>query len=121
MKEQIIRQTHILDATNKVLGRLATKVAIILHGKNKPNFTPNLDQGDFVEVKNVGKIKITGKKLENKVYKHHTGYPGGLKVIKMKDIFKKDPGEVLRKAIFNMLPKNKLRNGMMKRLTIVKS
>ncbi|MEK9130455.1 MAG: 50S ribosomal protein L13 [Patescibacteria group bacterium] len=116
--KQIDRQTHIFDATNKVLGRLATKIAIILRGKNKPNFTPNLDQGDFVEVGNAGQIKFTGKKLENKEYLHHTGYPGGLKRIKMKEVFKRKPSEVLRKAVFNMLPGNKLRNGMMKRLTI---
>jgi large subunit ribosomal protein L13 len=116
--KQINRQTYIFDATDKILGRLATKVAIILRGKNKPNFTPNLDQGDFVEINNVKAIKTTGKKMENKEYFHHTGYPGGLKKIKMKEIFKKDPTEILRKAIFNMLPKNKLRNGMMKRLKI---
>jgi large subunit ribosomal protein L13 len=116
--KQIDRQIYIFDATNKVLGRLATKVAIILRGKNKPNFTPNLNQGDFVEINNANAIKITGKKMENKEYLHHTGYPGGLKKIKMKEVFKKDPTKILRKAIFNMLPKNKLRNEMMKRLKI---
>ncbi|MFH1838433.1 MAG: 50S ribosomal protein L13 [Candidatus Kuenenbacteria bacterium] len=115
--EKIIRETHIFNATDKVLGRLATKIVIILRGKNKPNFTPNLDQGDFVKIKNVDKIKITGKKLENKEYIHHTGHPKGLKKIKMKEIFKKDPGEVLKRAVYNMLPKNKLRKEIMKRLT----
>ncbi|PKL72054.1 50S ribosomal protein L13 [Candidatus Kuenenbacteria bacterium HGW-Kuenenbacteria-1] len=120
MKEQNknIRQIHIIDATDKVLGRLSTKIAIILRGKNKLNFVPNLDQGDFVEIKNIVKIKITGRKLENKEYLHHTGYPGGLKRVKMKDVFKKDPGEILRKAVYQMLPKNKLRQEMIKRLKI---
>ncbi|MBI4653124.1 50S ribosomal protein L13 [Candidatus Kuenenbacteria bacterium] len=112
------RQTHIFDATEKVLGRLATKVATILRGKNKSNFTPNLDQGDFVEIKNAEKIKTTGKKMENKEYLYHTGYPGGFTRTKMKEVFKKDPTEILRRAIFNMLPKNKLRKEMMKRLSI---
>ncbi len=116
--KSITIQTHIFDATDKVLGRLATKVAIILRGKNKPNFTPNLDQGDFVEIKNINKIKITGKKLKDKEYIYHTGYPGGLRKTKMIDVFKKDPSEVLRRAVLNMLPKNKLRKEMMKRLKI---
>lgn len=112
------RKTHTIDAANKVLGRLATGIAILLRGKNKIDFAPNKDIGDFVVVKNIKKIKVTGKKFENKIYYHHTGYLGGLKEIPFKKLFKKDPGEVLKKAVFGMLPKNKLRAKQIKRLKI---
>ena len=112
------RKTHTIDAANKVLGRLATEIAILLRGKNKIDFAPNKDIGDFVIVKNIKKIKITGKKFEKKIYYHHTGYLGGLKETPFKKLFKKDPGEVLKKAVFGMLPKNKLRAKQIKRLKI---
>ena len=114
----IKRKTHIIDADGKILGRLATKIAILLRGKNKATFTPNLDEGDFVEVINAGKIKLSGKKLEQKEYIHHSNYPGGLKRKKMRDVLKENPGEVLRRAVDGMLPKNKLRDAMIKRLKI---
>lgn len=113
------RKIHNIDATGKILGRLATEIAILLRGKNKVNFLPYLDQGDFVEVVNIKKIKVSGKKLEDKKYFYYTGYPGGLREKKMKDVFKKNPGEVLKKAVYNMLPKNKLRKEMIKRLIIL--
>lgn len=112
------RGNHEIDATGKVLGRLATEIAIVLRGKNKPTFQPHLDEGDNVIVTNASKIKITGKKLEQKVYYRYSGYPGGLKEKKMIEIFKKNPGEVLQKAVYNMLPKNRLRDRMFKRLKI---
>jgi len=112
------RKTHTIDAANKVLGRLATEIAILLRGKNKIDFAPNKDIGDFVVVKNIKKIKVTGKKFEKKIYYHHTGYLGGLKETPFKKLFKKDPGEVLKKAVFGMLPKNKLRAKQIKRLKI---
>ena len=112
------RKTHTIDAANKVLGRLATEIAILLRGKNKTDFAPNKDIGDFVVVKNIKKIRITGKKFEKKIYYHHTGYLGGLKETPFKKLFKKDPGEVLKKAVFGMLPKNKLRAKQIKRLKI---
>lgn len=112
------RKTHTIDATSKILGRLSTEIAILLRGKNKIDFAPNKDIGDFVIVKNIKKIKVTGKKFENKIYYHHTGYLGGLKEIPFKKLFKKDPGEVLKKAVFGMLPKNKLRAKQIKRLKI---
>jgi len=111
-------KTHIIDASNKVLGRLATEIAILLRGKNKPDFVPNKDMGDFVAVKNINKIRLTGKKKEKKIYYHHTGYLGGLKEIPFEKLFEKNPGEVLRKAVFGMLPKNKLRAKQIKRLKI---
>ena len=112
------RKTHIIDATDKVLGRLATEIAILLRGKYKPNFVPYKDIGDFVVVKNVNKIRLTGKKLEQKIYYHHTGYLGGLKETPLKKLFERNPGEILKKAVFGMLPKNKLRVRQIKRLKI---
>jgi len=114
------RETHIIDAEGKVLGRLASKIAILLRGKHKPQFKPHEDGGDFVIVKNVSKLKITGKKLEKKIYYHHTGYIGGLKETPLKKLFKENPGEVLRRAVYGMLPKNKLRKKIIKRLKIEK-
>jgi len=112
------RKTHTIDATGKVLGRLATEIAILLRGKYKKDFVPYKDMGDFVVVKNVNKIKLTGKKMEKKIYYRHTGYLGGLKEISLKKLFKENPGQVLRKAVFGMLPKNKLRARQIKRLSI---
>lgn len=117
-KVAIKRETHEIDATDISLGRLATQIALILRGKNKVTFEPHLDQGDIVNISNAAKIKITGRKLEQKKYYHHSGYPGGLKEKKMGDVFAKDPAEVLKRAVWNMLPKNKLRAKMVKRLKI---
>jgi len=116
---KIDRKTHNIDATDQVLGRLATQMATLLIGKRKENYRPNVDNGDIVIVKNTKKMKITGKKLDQKLYYHHSGYPGGLKTKKMGDVFEKDPNQVLHKAVFNMLPKNKLRKPRMKRLRFV--
>lgn len=118
--EKIERKTHQIDATDRPLGRLATQIAILLRGKNKASFRPHIDGGDIVEVSNCGKIKFTGKKLEQKVYIHHTMHPGGLKTKKVADVFAKDPGAVLKEAVMGMLPKNKLRDLMIKRLLIKK-
>jgi len=112
------RKTHTIDAANKILGRLATEIAVLLRGKNKTDFAPNKDIGDFVVVENIKKIRVTGKKFENKIYYHHTGYLGGLKETPFKKLFKRDPGEVLKKAVFGMLPKNRLRAKQIKRLKI---
>lgn len=112
------RKTHLIDATNKILGRLASEIAILLRGKHKPGFLPYKDRGDFVVVKNVDKIKISGKKIEQKKYYRHSGYLGGLKEIPLKTLFKKDPTKVLKKAVWGMLPKNKLRAKQIKRLKI---
>jgi large subunit ribosomal protein L13 len=112
------RNTHIIDATNQILGRLAVKISNLLHGKNKPNFFPYQDLGDFVVVKNVDKLKVTGKKMEQKIYYRFTGYLGHLKATPLKKMLKEKPAEVLRRAVYGMLPKNKLRAKMMKRLKI---
>lgn len=110
------RKTHTIDATGKVLGRLATEIAVLLRGKQKSDFVPYRDMGDFVIVKNVSKLKITGKKMEQKKYFHHSGFLGGVREVPLKKIFKTNPAEVLRKAVFGMLPKNKLRAEQIKRL-----
>lgn len=110
------RETHIIDASGKVLGRLASQIAVLLRGKHRPDFMPNKDTGDFVVVKNAGGLILSGKKLDKKKYFRYTGYPGGLKTTFLKDLFEKDPAQVLRKAVFGMLPVNKLRPHQLKRL-----
>lgn len=115
------RKTHTIDATDKVLGRLATRIVLLLRGKHKPDFFPHKDMGDFVVVKNISKMKITGKKMEQKKYYRHSGYMGGLKEIPLKKLFKERPGEVLKKAVSGMLPKNRSRPKLLKRLKFEKS
>jgi large subunit ribosomal protein L13 len=110
------RKTHTIDAVDKILGRLAAQVAVLLRGKNKPNFAPNKDIGDFVVIKNIEKVRVSGKKMEQKKYFHHSGYLGGLKEVPFKTLFKERPEEVFRKAVFGMLPRNKLRAEQIKRL-----
>jgi len=107
-----------LDASGKILGRLATEIAIFLRGKNRPDFLPHEDVGDTVEVSNIEKLKISGNKFNDKVYWRHTGYPGGIKKTTYSELIEKDSGASLKKAVYGMLPKNRLRNRMMKRLTI---
>lgn len=114
----IKRETHIIDAQGKSLGRLASEIAILLQGKHKPDFAPHKDIGDFVIVKNFEKVKFTGKKLKKKKYFRHSGYLGGLKEETLEELLKKDPFLVLRKAVLGMLPKNKLRKKMIKRLKL---
>ena len=115
---EITRKWHILDAKNATLGRLATKAATLLRGKHKPTFTPNLDTGDHVIVINAREIRLTGKKMANKTYHHHTGYPGGLKSITAEHLMEKKPTEVVNKAIRGMLPKTPLGKQMAKKLRI---
>lgn len=110
------RNIYTIDAEGKVLGRLATEVCLMLRGKDEPTYKPHLDNGAEVIIKNIDKLKFTGKKLDQKVYKHHTNYLGHLKVTNLKDIYQKKPALVSEKAVYNMLPKNKLRPLMMKRL-----
>ncbi len=109
-------KTYTIDATGKVLGRLAAEIATMLRGKNRTDFAPNKNFDDVVLVKNAGKIKFTGKKFAKKVYYHHTGYIGNLKKVKLKDLFLQSPKKVLQTAVYGMLPKNKLRDKQIKRL-----
>ena len=113
------KNIHTIDATNRVLGRLATEVAVLLRGKHKPDFVPYKNMGDFVVIKNIEKIKITGKKLQQKIYYRHSGYPGGLKKIPMSKLFEENPRKVFIKAVSGMLPKNKLRPQQMKKLKFI--
>jgi large subunit ribosomal protein L13 len=108
----------VVDATNQVLGRLATKVARMLIGKDKPSFTPYLDSGDHVVVINADKIRMTGNKLEQKIYYSHSGYPGGLKEIPAKRVRETKPEWIVREAVLGMLPKNKLRARRAKKLRV---
>ena len=103
-KDQISTSWYEIDANNAVVGRLATIISRILRGKNKPTFTPHMDDGDFVIVKNIEKIKFTGKKFQNKKYFRHTGYPGGIKETTPEKLYEKKPGEVLKLAVKRMLP-----------------
>jgi large subunit ribosomal protein L13 len=108
----------VVDAEGQVLGRLATRVARILIGKDKPTFTPHLESGDHVIVVNAEKIKLTGNKIDQKIYRHHSGYPGGLKEVPIKVVLQRRPEEVVREAVLGMLPKNKLRARRAKMLRV---
>ncbi len=114
----ITRAWHLVDAEGKILGRLAARVALLLRGKHKPTFTPNVDTGDHVVVINAGKIRLTGDKFRTKVYHRHTGYPGGLKSVTADRLHAKKPTAMVTKAITGMLPKNPLGKKMAKKLRV---
>ncbi|MCD8238875.1 MAG: 50S ribosomal protein L13 [Clostridiales bacterium] len=114
----IERKWLVIDAADKTLGRLASEVASILKGKKKPIYTPFIDTGDYVIVVNAEKIAVTGKKLNDKVYKHHTGWTGGLKEVTLNEMLAKKPEEVIRLAVKGMLPKNALGKAMLKKLHV---
>lgn len=115
-ENDIKRSWYVADVEDVILGRAATRIASKLIGKDKVDQVPNMDNGDYVIVLNVGKIKVTGAKLENKLYQRHSGFPGGFKEEKLGDLLKRDPVKVMRDAVKNMLPNNKLRKGMITRL-----
>ncbi|RLE15489.1 50S ribosomal protein L13 [Candidatus Aerophobetes bacterium] len=117
-KEEIAKKWYLVDAKGKILGRLATRIARILSGKDKPIYTPHLDTGDFVVVINAREIKVTGKKEEEKIYYRHSGYPGGLKKETLRRLRERKPEEIIRRAVKGMLPKNKLGRKMLKKLKI---
>ncbi|MGC8867295.1 MAG: 50S ribosomal protein L13 [Elusimicrobiales bacterium] len=114
------RKWHIIDATGQILGRMASKIATLLCGKNKPYYTPHIDCGDFVVVTNTDKIKLTGNKEEEKFYFSHSGYAKGARIISFKDMMTKDSRKVLYLAVKRMLDKNKLRDKRLKRLRLYK-
>lgn len=118
MKKEEFRDIQTIDAEGKTLGRLATHVVKILIGKNKATYEPQKDTGDHVQVLNASKIIISGKKIDQKVYYHHTTHGQGLRTVGMKALWTKDPSEVFRRAVSRMLPKNKFRNERMKRLIV---
>ena len=114
----IRREWHIIDASGKTLGRLATQVAILLKGKHKPIYAPHIDTGDYVIVINATKVKVTGRKTEQKIYYRHSGYPGGLKHPAYKDVFKSHPTRVIEFAVKGMLPHNRLGRAMFRKLRV---
>lgn len=114
------RETYTIDASDKILGKLATEIAVLLRGKNTSNFVYNKDGGAFVIIKNIKNIKVSGKKYTDKIYYHHTPYLGGLKAKSYREIFESNPEEVLREAVYGMIPKNKLRDKQIKRLKFEK-
>ena len=121
VSEKDIRHAwYVVDATDQVLGRLATRVAKVLSGKHRPNWVPYLDTGDFVVVTNAAKIRLTGNKFDEKMYHRHTGYPGGLKSISAKDLQEKSPERVIEAAVRGMLPHKKLGRKQFKKLKVYK-
>ena len=117
-KDDIEQKWWLVDAEGRILGRLATEVADLIRGKKKPQFTSHLDTGDFVVVINAEKIKVTGRKLDQKKYYHHSLYPGGIKEISLKDLLATKPEEVIKKAVWGMVPKGKLGRALYKKLKV---
>ena len=117
-EQDIERDWYVVDAQGQTLGRLATRVATILRGKHKPNYTPHVDCGDYVIIVNAEKIHVTGQKMSQKKYYRHSGYPGGLKQITLRDQLQKFPNRVLESAVRGMLPRNRLGRRMFKKLKV---
>ncbi|MDD3821488.1 MAG: 50S ribosomal protein L13 [Bacilli bacterium] len=117
-KGDVTRQWYVVDATNQILGRLATQVATILRGKHKPTYTPHIDGGDFVIIINADKVNLTGNKLDQKKYYDHSGYPGGLRVRLAREMKEKYPVKMVERAIKGMLPKGRLGRAMSKKLFV---
>lgn len=115
---KIVRTTVKIDAQGQSIGRVASQAVKFLQGKHKAAYEAHNDHGDFVEVSHASKVKITGKKLENKVYYHYSGYPGGMRATQLKEVFAKNPGEAIRRAVWSMLPKNRQRKERIKRLQV---
>lgn len=112
------KQWYVVDADEKILGRLATSIATVLRGKHKATYTPSMDMGDFVIVVNADKIGVTGKKLEQKTYYRHSGYPGGIRGVTLEKLMEKKPTEALKKAVTGMLPKGPLGRDMLSKLKV---
>lgn len=117
-EKDITRKWHVVDAEGKILGRLATRVAMVLRGKDRPSYSPDRDLGDYVVIINAEKVAVTGNKMLQKKYYRHSGYRGNLKETNLKEMLEKKPEEVLRHAVKGMLPKNKLGSKILKRLRI---
>jgi|TARA_B110000483_G_scaffold77878_1_gene97078 large subunit ribosomal protein L13 len=117
-KETVTRQWYVVDAAGKTLGRLCTEIANRLRGKHKPEFTPHVDTGDYIVVVNAEKIVVTGNKTTDKLYQHHTGYPGGIKSISFDKLLLKSPEMIIEKAVKGMMPKNKLSRAMLSKLKV---
>lgn len=118
-QKEIKRGRHLIDAKNKILGRMATEVAGLLMGKHKANYSAHLDSGDFVEVINAEKVELTGRKKQQKLYRRHSGYPGGFKEIKFAQMLKEHPERIIEHAVSGMLPDNRLKKDRLARLKVV--
>jgi large subunit ribosomal protein L13 len=116
--QEVERKWYVVDAEGKHLGRLATELATLLRGKHKPQYTPHVDTGDFVVVVNAEKVVVTGRKAEQRVYRRHTGYPGGLRETPYEVMLQRKPTEVLRKAVYGMMPKTRLGRQQFKKLKL---
>ena len=116
--KDIVQKWYLIDCSGKKLGRLSVQIANVLRGKNKPEYTPNSDVGDFVVLINANRIEISGNKSKDKIYFKHTGYPGNLKEINFQDLLNKDPEKVLRNAVKGMLPKNRLNRKIINKLKV---
>jgi large subunit ribosomal protein L13 len=116
--DEIQRDWVVVDANDQTLGRLATQISTVMLGKHKPGFTPGVEMGDYVIVVNAAHIKVTGNKLEDKIYYRHTGYPGGLKSISLRDLLAKNPEQVIQKAVWGMLPHNRMGRHLMRKLRV---
>jgi large subunit ribosomal protein L13 len=112
------KEWHVIDAAGQTLGRLSTRVAAMLQGKHKPEYSPHLDMGDFIVVINASQVKVTGNKLDNKIYYRHTGYMGGLKETPLRDMLQKHPERVIEKAVKGMLPRNKISRHVLRHLKV---
>ena len=116
--EDVEHGWYVVDATGKTLGRMASEIARRLRGKHKPEYTPHVDTGDYVIVVNAAKVRVTGNKVDDKLYYRHTGYPGGLKVSNFAKLIQKDPAEIIERAVRGMLPRNPLGRAMFRKLKI---
>ncbi len=117
-KEEVQRRWYLIDAKGKILGRLASKLAYMLQGKHRPDYTPHVDQGDFFVIVNADKIRLTGKKLDQKIYWRHSGYMGGLKLETARRLLERQPEKLIYLAVKRMLPKNRMRKRLLKKLKI---
>lgn len=116
--QEVERKWYVVDAEGQTLGRLATEIARLLRGKTKPQYTPHVDTGDFVIVVNADRVNVTGRKAEQKLYRRHTGYPGGLKEVSYEQMMDRKPTEIVRKAVYGMMPKTRLARQQFKKLKI---
>ena len=117
-KENATHSWYVVDATDKTLGRLSTEIANRLRGKHKAEYTPHVDTGDYIVVVNAEKVRVTGKKVDDKMYHHHTGYPGGIKSISFGQLMEKSPESAIQKAVKGMMPRNKLSSAMLTKLKV---
>lgn len=117
-KEEVTRKWYLIDAKDKILGRLASKIAYMLQGKHRPDYTPHVDQADFFVIINAEKVRLTGKKLDQKIYWRHSGYMGGMKLKTARELLEKHPTQLIYLAVKRMLPRNRMRNKLLKKLKI---